>query len=242
MERRAPGTVASRPGQRKGWIAEQSVFWFRLGVLLIGWLLRYWIRCYRVWDVDKFPAEGGVFLIGNHTSALDPFFLAYPIQHRMPHGPGKIELFNNPFSGFLMRKIGIFPIRQHSADASAVRAMVQLYRAGEVVIVYPEGGRSPSGELQPFFPDFARLAIRLKARLVPAGMAGPRDVLPMGSLIPRPNTPVAVVFGDAFELSQFYGREITAQVAAEAAEVMHSRVAELVQLAAMERQKLSIRF
>lgn len=227
--------------RRRGWARQQSVFWFRLGVLLVGWLLRYWVRCYRAFGVERMPATGGFFVIANHTSALDPFLVGYPLSRRMPHGPGKVELFANPFVGYVMRKLGMFPIKQHVADASAVRAMVELYRAGDVVIVYPEGGRSPSGDLQPFFPDFARLAIRLKASLIPAGLAGARDVLPIGTLLPRPRRAVAVVIGAPFDLAEFYGRELTEEVAEEAATILRERVAEQVLIATRERDRLAER-
>jgi 1-acyl-sn-glycerol-3-phosphate acyltransferase len=154
-------------------------------------------------------------------------------------GPGKELLFTNPLFSYLMKKIGIFPLRQSVADAAAVRTMVEIYRSGKVVAVYPEGGRSDSGELQPFYPDFARLMIRMKALIVPAGIAGARDLLPIGSWIPRPNTAVVVVYGEPFELSQFYGGKVTDEVAAEAAIIMHDKVAELVADARRRRDELA---
>ena len=108
---------------------------------------------------------------------MDPFLLGVPVRWRMLRGPGKEELFVSPFFGYLMKKIGMFPLRQSVADAAAVRTMVEIFRSGKVVVVYPEGGRSDSGELMAFSPDFARLMIRMKALIVPAGIAGARELL-----------------------------------------------------------------
>src|SRR5206468_3153272 len=121
---------------------------------------------------------------------------------------------------------------------AAVRLMVQLYRAGRTVIVYPEGGRSPSGELQPFFPEFARLVIKMKATLSPAAVAGAREALPIGARMPLRRKPVAVVFGPAFDLSPYYGRPMTPELAEEAASYMQSQVAALLVQAEEERDRL----
>jgi 1-acyl-sn-glycerol-3-phosphate acyltransferase len=225
--------------RRKGWTEQQSVVLYRFVQLLVALLFRFWIRSFAVVGAENVPAAGGAFLIANHTSALDPFILGHAVKHRMLRGPGKIELFKNPVVGYVMRRLGIFPIRQEMADAAAVRTMVELYRNGRIVIVYPEGGRSPSGEVRAFFPDFARLVIRLKARIVPAGVAGAGEALPIGQLLPQRKRPIAVAFGEPFELSELYGQELTSETVERAVRVMESRVRELLEVARKERAKLN---
>lgn len=224
------------PGKKRSarWSDQQSVFWYRIAHTVFSLLFRLWVRRFRALHPENVPASGGAFLISNHTSGMDPFVLGVPVRWRMLRGPGKEELFVNPVFAYLMKRIGIFPLRQSVADAAAVRTMVEIFRTGKVVIVYPEGGRSDTGELLPFSPDFARLMIRLKARIVPAGIAGTRELLPIGSRLPRPNTPVAVAYGPAFELSEYYGGKVTDEMAAEAAIMLHDRVAELVEEARRE--------
>jgi 1-acyl-sn-glycerol-3-phosphate acyltransferase len=228
------------PGKQRSsrWADQQSLFWYRLGHLVFSSLFRLWIRRFHSIDAENVPARGGAFLIANHTSGMDPFLLGVPVRWRMLRGPGKEELFVSPFFGYLMKKIGMFPLRQSVADAAAVRTMVEIFRSGKVVVVYPEGGRSDSGELMTFSPDFARLMIRMKALIVPAGIAGARELLPIGSLIPRPNTTVVVVYGEPFELSQFYGGKVSAEMAQEASVLMHTKVAELVAQARRRRAQL----
>jgi 1-acyl-sn-glycerol-3-phosphate acyltransferase len=230
-------SAASRP-QRKTWVDEQSKFWFGVAVVIVGLIFRFWVRRYRVIGAEKIPASGGAFVIANHTTGMDPFLLGYPLAKRMPWGPGKTELFKNPLFAYFMRKIGIFPLRQDIVDAGAVRTMITLYRKGKIVIVYPEGGRSPATEMKPFNPDFARLAIRMHATLVPAAVAGGAELLPIGKRFLKSNTPVVVVFGDPFELSDYYSRELTSEVAAEAAADLRSRVSALRETARHEREKL----
>ncbi len=230
-------TVRTRQ-RRSGWTEQQSVFVYRLAQLLVDLLFRFWIRGFHATGVEHIPHEGGAFLIANHTSGLDPFILGHPIKHRLLRGPGKIELFKNRFFAYFMRKLGIFPLRQGVADAAAVRTMVELYRNGRLVAIYPEGGRSGSGELKSFAPEFARLVIKLRAPMIPTAIAGAKEVLPIGARIPRRNSPVAVVFGEQFELSQFYGKQLTPEVLEQAAAFVQSRVAELLPTARQERDRL----
>jgi 1-acyl-sn-glycerol-3-phosphate acyltransferase len=224
--------------RRKGWTQQQSVFVFRVVATLVGLLARFWIFHFRALGMENVPASGGIFLIANHASGIDPFLLAYPVRRRIPRGPGKVELFENPFFGYIMRKIGMFPIRQDVADAAAVRTMLELYRNGKVVIIYPEGGRTKTGELQPFFPDFTRLMIKLKAPMVPAGIAGAADVLPIGSYLPRPNRRVAIVYGTPFDLSEFYSLPLTPETLERATAILRDRVAEQLTLAERVRATL----
>lgn len=231
----------SRLPRRRGsgrWVEQQSLFWYRVCHILVGLLLHGWVRRYRAVGVERVPREGGLFLVANHESGMDPFVIGYPVRWRMIRGPGKIELFENRVFGYLMRRIGMFPIRQEMADAAAVRAMVELYRNGRVVLVYPEGGRTDTGELQPFFPDFARLMIRMKARMLPVGVDGVRELLPIGAYLPRFNSPVAVAFGLPFELSQYYGAKVTDEITREAATILRDRVAEQIAVAEAERARL----
>lgn len=233
--------VAERPPTRRrprGWAEEQSALTYAIVRMVCALLFRFWIRSYRLIGAQNVPAGGGLFLVANHTTGMDPFLLGYPVSQRKMRGPGKIELFENPFWGWIMRKIGMFPLRQGVADAAAVRTMVELYRKGRLVAVFPEGGRSETGELMPFNPDFARLVIKLKAPVIPAAIAGGKELLPIGKLIPRWHSPVVVIYGEQIDLSGFHDRELTPEIVQEAADLMHDRVAALLEVARAERARL----
>jgi 1-acyl-sn-glycerol-3-phosphate acyltransferase len=225
-----------KPPQR--WSRVQSRTFYRFALVVVTLILRFWVRRWRFVGVEHVPRSGGAFLVANHTSGVDPLILGAAFPFRMMAGPGKVELFKNRFFSLLMRRLGIFPLRPGEADAAAVRTMVDLYRHGRVVIVYPEGGRSATDTMKPFTPDFARLVIKLKAPIIPAGIAGARDLLPIHSWVPRPGRPITVVAGEPFELSQFYGRPSTPELLQEATDILQSRVAELVDCARREREAL----
>lgn len=230
----------ARAGTKKPrrWSAVQSPGFYRFAQVVVALFFRFWVRRFRFIGVENVPRSGGAFLIANHRSGIDPFLLGGAVQHRMLSGPGKEELFANRFFAYIMRKLGIFPLKPGAADAAAVRTMVDLYRHDRVVVIYPEGGRSPVDDMMPFTPDLTRLVIKLRAPIVPAGIAGAADLLPIKSLIPRPGRPIVIVFGECFELTDYYGRATTPELLAEATEVLQSRVAELVARAGAEREAL----
>lgn len=225
--------------RRKTWVDQHSRFWVHLLIALFTPVFRYWVRYFRWFDVEKVPATGGIFMISNHTTGMDPFLLGFSLRQRMIRGPGRVELFQQRVPAFIMRKIGMFPLRQRVADAAATRTVLELYRAGQLVLVFPEGGRSQTGELQAFEPGFARLVIKLKAPLVPVAIAGGTQLLPIGSYLPRRNTPVVAVYGDPFDLSEFYGQDLTPDLLSRACRVMEDRLAELLTRAREERAKIA---
>lgn len=231
-------TVTARAaGRRRGWVYQQSPLVYRIVYAAFTVFFRCWLHSYRVVGADRVPHEGSGFLIANHTSAMDPLILGFAVKHRMLRGPGKVELFKNRVAAWAIRKLGIFPLSRDGIDAAGVRTMVELYRAGTVVVVYPEGGRSESGDLQVIEPGFARLAIKLKARLIPAGIAGGKDLLPIGSVVPRRGVSVAVAFGEPFDLSEFYGKQLTPEILREAAAVIHDRIAAAREVATEELRR-----
>jgi 1-acyl-sn-glycerol-3-phosphate acyltransferase len=235
MPTRVP--MAKKP-KRKRWIDQQSPFWYYACVVGVGLVLRYWVRYFRAFGAENVPMTGGVFIICNHTTALDPFMLGLPIWRLKLRIPAKAQFFSVPVMGFLMAKFGSFPLRQGGADAVAVRTMIELYRGGRAIMIYPEGKRSHDGEMLPFLPEFARLMIKLRARIVPAAVAGGSEVQPIGRKIPRRNIPVTVVYGHPCCLSDFYDRPLTPAVLVEAADVLHRQVADQLAIARVERAKL----
>lgn len=231
-------TPTKRPARRRR-LGKQSRAWYVAIRFLLRLIFRFYVRRFRAFGASRVPAHGAAFLVANHTSGIDPLLIGLAVPQRMLLGPGKIQLFTNPVFAYVMEKIGIFPLHQGTADAAAVRTMVQAYRDGRVVMVFPEGGRSKTGEMIPFMEDFTRLVLRLEAQLIPAGIAGARDLLPLGRWIPKPDTACAVVIGEPFDLSEFRGRGLDADVLIEATAVLWSRVHDVLQEAEERRRELS---
>jgi 1-acyl-sn-glycerol-3-phosphate acyltransferase len=168
----------------------------------------------------------------NHTSYMDTpvVFASLPFQFRIL---AKKELWGLPFIGWYLDRSGQVPIDTENprATLSSFAAAVRTLRAGLSVFVFPEGGRTSSGELQPFLNGAAYLALRAQAPLVPIALVGVYDLLPIhtGHFYPAPDgRPMRLIFGEPIPTAGRSPREsealteelrgaIAAMVAADAA-------------------------
>jgi len=103
-------------------------------------------------------------------------FAALPFQFRIL---AKKELWPIAFIGWYLDRSGQIPIdtRNPHATLSSLGAGVKALRAGMPLFVFPEGGRTPNGELQNFLSGAAYLAIRAQVPLVPIALSGVYDLL-----------------------------------------------------------------
>jgi len=116
----------------------------------------------------------------NHTSYMDTpvVFSALPFQFRIL---AKKELWSLPFIGWHLNRSGQIPIDTVNTHAtlSSLGAGVRALRAGMPLFVFPEGARTPTGDLQNFLSGAAFLAIRAQVPLVPIALSGVYDLLPI---------------------------------------------------------------
>jgi 1-acyl-sn-glycerol-3-phosphate acyltransferase len=117
-----------------------------------------------------------------HASALDiPILYVYlPFQFRIIF---KSELLSYPFVGWHLKRSGQVCINQQNPAASigSVKSALRSLRNGMPLVIFPEGGRTRDGELQPFLPGAFFLAIKAQADIVPIALVGTFDLLPMNT-------------------------------------------------------------
>ncbi|WP_263350744.1 lysophospholipid acyltransferase family protein [Acidicapsa acidisoli] len=172
----------------------------------------------QVIGLENIPAETAVFA-SNHTSYMDTpvVFASLPFQFRIL---AKKELWTLPFIGWYLDRSGQIPIDTANprTTLSSFAAGVKTLRGGLNVFVFPEGGRTPDGNLQTFLNGAAFLAIRGQVPLVPIALVGVRDLLPMHTrhFYPSPNgTPLKLIFGKPIQTKHHHLREseaLTAQL------------------------------
>jgi len=155
-------------------------------------------------DLGAIPREGPVILAANHISNADPVLIGAwltPRLGRRIHWLGKKEMFDWPIVGYVARNGGIVPVDRGAADVDAFRMASRVLEAGEVLMVFPEGTRSPTAELQPPKDGLAMLALRSGATIVPIGISNTDRFWPKGRLIPRPGGHVTMRVGEPFKIA-----------------------------------------
>ncbi|CAA9384591.1 MAG: Acyl-CoA:1-acyl-sn-glycerol-3-phosphate acyltransferase [uncultured Nocardioides sp.] len=190
----------------------------------------------RTWiDGEKIPATGGCVVVINHTSHVDPLLSAlFVYDHgRIPRFLAKSGLFRNRVVGGLLSAAGQIPVERLTRNAiGAYGAAVEAVRAGECVVVYPEGTLTRDPALWPMRgkSGAARIALATGCPVVPVGQWGAQDILPPYTVKPHllPRKHVTMVVGDPVDLADLTARPHTAEVISEATERIMAALTDLV--------------
>lgn len=173
------------------------------------WYSILWCPCYALSQLlfrfqysgkGNVPLSGPVLLLSNHQSHLDPVLvgLACPRQLKFLARHG---LFFFPFSLWI-RALGAVPINQEGSALAGLRTTLGLLKEDNAVLIFPEGSRTPDGELHDIFTGFCLLARRSQATIVPLAIEGAFAALPRGSLFVRPHS-IGLTFGPPILPSQY---------------------------------------
>jgi len=135
--------------------------------------------------VEHIPTSGPLIIVPNHVTYADPVLVSIPVRRRVHYMAWNV-LFRIPVLAWLIRRLRAFPVEIESADPRATREAVRLLQADEVIMIFPEGGRSLDGRLQRFKPGAFRLACSLGVPLLPVTIVGGHESWPPGRTWPRP--------------------------------------------------------
>jgi 1-acyl-sn-glycerol-3-phosphate acyltransferase len=140
----------------------------------------------------------------------------------------KQELFKIPVLGWLIKAVGSFPVKQHSADRNALRTALELLSKGEVVCIFPEGTRSLDGKLLPAQAGIGMIAIKSRAPVVPVALIGTERVLPPHSFFFHFSR-VTVVYGRPMTFDDLYNRGLEREAVEEVGRRIMSAIASLLE-------------
>jgi 1-acyl-sn-glycerol-3-phosphate acyltransferase len=173
-------------------------FYFVAG--LLSWPVIRLLFRERARGLENLP-EGGFVLAPNHVSNLDPWPLGIPLwPRRQLNWMAKSELYK-PVVGTLISWGGAFPVRRGEGDEGAIETAVERVRAGNIVVIFPEGTRKEKGLIKKWESrprtGAARVALRAGAPLVPAAIGGTDRLLRLG--------PLRVVYGPPVDLAGLDG-------------------------------------
>lgn len=227
IRRYAPGLARPR-----GDILRTNVLWeFTRAVFILYFRIFHFLR-YRCQNL--LPDHGPVIITPNHVSYYDALVVPAGIPYRMRFMAME-PLFRVPFLGWFISLYGAFPVKLKSADKGAVSQTIRVLERNEVVLIFPEGGRSPDGKLAPFEQGAARIALTTGATLVPVSIIGAYEAWPKHHLLPRWFRPIVVKYHQPISVPKLEDR----QQIKEAIPHVNAQIAQPIQrrLAAWERLK-----
>ncbi|MBV9009001.1 MAG: 1-acyl-sn-glycerol-3-phosphate acyltransferase [Verrucomicrobia bacterium] len=174
-------------------------FWYWLGYNLSK-LAGKFLFHYRALHRERMIQSGPVILAANHQSYLDPPLLGIA-SDRAIYFLARKTLMDIPVLGWLLPRINVIPVNQEGADRSALKALVRILRAGEAVLVFPEGARTLDGNLQPAQPGLGFVIAKTRAPVVPMRIFGSHEAWPRGSNRIRLH-PITVVVGEPIRFTE----------------------------------------
>ena len=150
---------------------------------LWSWLIMKTIQSpVTVTGMEKVTGSRPRVYAATHASALDIpiLYVHLPFQFRIIF---KSELLSYPFVGWHLRRSGQICINQQNPSASigSIKSALRNLKSGMPLVIFPEGGRTPNGEILPFLPGAFFLAIKAQADIVPIALVGTFDLLPMNT-------------------------------------------------------------
>jgi 1-acyl-sn-glycerol-3-phosphate acyltransferase len=146
-------------------------------------LLKIFFRL-RIRGGENVPDSGPVLYVLNHQSHLDPVVAGMGVSRRHTNFIARSTLFNHKLFGALIRGLNAVPIKQGSADMGAIRTAIEQMEAGRVLIMFPEGSRTPDGSIHAFKRGAWLILSRAKPTILPGAIEGAFDAWPRSSKWP----------------------------------------------------------
>jgi long-chain acyl-CoA synthetase len=198
-----PPALLQRLGMEGGFLARMATQ--GLASALGTWFK--WMFNLKVYGPERLKGRGYI-LCPNHASFLDGFILAYAVP-----GPLRHRLFSLGYSGYfdvpvvrdLLKLFRVIPVDSVRNVVTAMQVSSYILRNGQILAIFPEGFRTPTGEVGQFKKGVAILARELEVKLVPVYIQGSFVAWPPGVILPRPR-PIRVVFGREYSWEELKER------------------------------------
>lgn len=156
---------------------------------------------FRIVDIGKenVISEGGAIFAVNHRSNWDVIVIG-------SHSPRKLtfiakeELFKNPIGGFIIRKLGAFPVKRGKGDIGAVKAALSILSQKKVMLIFPEGTRNRTGEpVKKVKEGMALFATRAKVPVIPVYIDGEYKWF----------SKITITYGKPMYFDEYYGKKVS---------------------------------
>ena len=120
---------------------------------------------------ENIPEDGAALICPNHVHALDSVLVVVHAKRKI-NVLAKEELFKNKVLRWLAKIFGVYPVKQNSADLSAIKTSLKILRNKELLLIFPEGTRNGLERGRPIKNGAMTIAIKAGVPIVPIGIKG----------------------------------------------------------------------
>jgi 1-acyl-sn-glycerol-3-phosphate acyltransferase len=183
-------------------VSEKSTFnniLYKLIALIIRTILRI-NGGVEVRGKENVPSEGGVLMAANHISYLDPPLVG-SVSPRRATFMARQGLFDVPVLGRMIRSTA-FPVDREKTRPSTIKETVRRLKGGELIVIFPEGKRSETGQFMEAKRGIGMIAGLSKVPVVPTLIVGADKALPVNARFLK-RAKITVIFGKPIYYSSF---------------------------------------
>ncbi len=166
---------------------------YRFAYNLVGCEL--FLHRIRIEGRENIPAES-CLIVSNHVSFMDPTTVGWAVAREIYY-LGRKSLFKPPFWSWFLPICNVLPIDRESNDIGGLRRIIKMLQSGHSVLLFPEGTRSPDGQLRPAEPGAALIAVKAKVPILPVRLFGTFESLSRHDKFPKLR-PIRVVIGKPY--------------------------------------------
>ena len=149
---------------------------------------------------EHVPRKGGVLLLSNHVSYLDPFIVGITARREF-YFMARDSIFKVPLIGKLLALHNAYPVKRGTADRRALKYTISLLKEGHAVLIFPEGTRSKDGNLGKARGGVSFIIHNADVPAIPVYLAGANYLMPRRSKWIRP-AKLATHFGPPIDFSE----------------------------------------
>jgi 1-acyl-sn-glycerol-3-phosphate acyltransferase len=167
--------------------------------------------------LENIPEEGPLIVCSNHINWVDPALVASMIPRSPVYFMAKEELFNYIILGYLIKRVGAFPVKRDSADLKSIKKALSLLKEGAFIGLFPEGTRSKTGEVGEALPGVALLALKSEAPVMPVAIRGRYRLF----------RKIRISIGKPMTFAEFYGQKAKRELLADMSKTIMSEIRRL---------------
>ncbi len=142
---------------------------------------------------EHVPSKGPVIFAANHVSFYDPPAIGACLPRHINYF-ARDTLFKGLFGKALV-EIGTIPVARENAEVKSLKAIFKALKAGGAVAIYPEGTRSPDGQLAEPKPGAGMIACKSKATVIPTRLFGTYEVFGRQDKTPKLGGHIHIAYG-----------------------------------------------